>query len=170
MAKTRTWAGETAISSADRPNTKAMRDAAAIVFHTSVTDAVEEFGGTTRGLAEALMREGDTRKVSSIQRNIQRWLNYENNTGKESSKPSKAAQTGVNRAAMQERRGSGATVHVSGTVSVNGYKRERDMEIPLEFDELMDFVENARWEALAEAYNVDELHAYGDVSIEIEVY
>ncbi len=169
MAKARSWAGETAVSSADRPNTKAMQDAAAIVFHSSVSDAVDEFGGT-RGLAEALMREGDTRKVSSIQRNIQRWLNYEQGTGKESSKPSKAAQTGVNRATMQERGGSGAAVHVSGTVSVNGYKRERDMEIPLEFDELMNFVEDARWEALAEAYNVDELHAYGDVSIEIEVY
>jgi hypothetical protein len=169
MAKGRSWAGETAISGSDRPNTKALQDASAIVYHSSIEDAVAEFGGT-RGLAESLKREGDTRKLSSIQRNIQRWLNYERGTGKESSKPSKAGQANVNRAVLKERGTNGATVSVNGTISVNGYKRVREVEIPLSEDELMSFLENASWEALADAYNVNEFHAYGDVSISIEMY
>lgn len=177
MAKTRSWSGEKATTSADIPNYAAL-DSARESFlsgHTSVTDAVAEFGGTN-ALAKALLsakgNETPTKsQLNGQMRNIQRYLQYEK-TGvknKNSFAPAKAARSIINTATAKEKaKNSGITVKMKGEMSVQGYKRNRNISFTMSGDEAEAFLDDPSFEALAEAYGVNELIAYDDNSISIE--
>jgi hypothetical protein len=150
--------------------------------HISVSDAVEEAGGT-RNVAIALLRDkgvdvgsldkkAASRAIQSQQRNIQRWQNYEKGiTGKQAHKPSAAGQAAINRAAGENRINAdeGLDVHIEGQVTINGYERDspRTIDIHMNPEQARAFVANPTFEKLASAYGVAELHTYPGTTLQV---
>lgn len=160
-------------------NTDGLRAAIENAPHWTVDDVLTEIGGDrahrTSNLArELLSLKGNdhptSRELSSQMRSIQRWVNYEAGvTGKQASRPSKAAQGLLNRAGRNAQAArDGFTIAMSGDIEVNGYKRpDRSASVHLSGDRALSFLNNPNWQDLADAYGVDSLHALGDAEIDI---
>ncbi len=188
MAKIRSWSGEEAIvdPSAEANNGQFVESVigAGIQLRTSVTEAIEQFGGT-RALAEKLVEMGFSsgkNPVRNMQRNLQRYSQYER-SGKKSTNARPAPegiQRAINKASRedaiqkkQEEGGGGIagadgthTISLRGKITVNGYKRDRHIkEIFMDDDDFYDFLDDlaegefdSAWDRLADAYDVKELH------------
>ena len=169
------WAGEEQVSSYAGTDNSGLQAQATLTGggNWSVSDAVAELGSNRRlaekMLAEKGITEPTSRQISSQMRNIQRWLVAERGeTGKQAHKPAKGTQAAINKAGRQAAHGNdSARINIKGSASVNGYKRNRDIEVTLSPDEAEAFFEAIEsgnmedaWGMLASGYDVSELHAY----------
>lgn len=143
----------------------------------TVDDVLTELGGTGRDatarLAEKLLDarglEATKKNIENQQRSINRWLNYERGTGKESRKPNKEMQAAMNKIGRNAQMArDGFTVAMSGDISVNGYRRSnRNAKVHLQGEHAEKFLNSPNWGSLAAAYGASELHGYGNVDIKI---
>lgn len=154
-------------------NIGALRQAVANTQWT-VHDTVAEVGGT-RATAIALLQDRgisspSKTEIASQMRSINRWLNYENGTGKQSRKPSAEARRALNHVGRDRKAAQdGMIINVAGDLAVQGYKRNRNATIELDPDDIMDFLDDPSWEALGEAYVGDEdgLYGFGDLDFDL---
>jgi hypothetical protein len=182
------WAGEEKISREEAEataDTAQLEQQASIAGHWTVTDIVAELGGPGRGggtrrLAEQLLAaKGITSPtkahLSGEMRNVNRYMQYER-TGVRSTNsfaPARGVRQVVNQIGNADAATRGGTLHIhlSGPISVQGYKRHREIDIFLEGETAASWLQNPDWDTLATEYlnNPEgELHAYEGSSIEIE--
>jgi hypothetical protein len=149
-------------------NVGALREAIAATQWT-VADTVAELGGTRATAIELLRDRGNSApskaEISYQQRSINRWLNYEAGTGKQSRKPSAEMRRALNHVGRDRQAASnGFKVHISGEIAVQGYKRDRNATVPLSGDRALSFLDNPNWGDLGKAYlgDSDSLYGFGD--------
>ena len=183
------WGGEEHITSQEAEalaDTGQLVAAAQIGGHWTITDIVGLFGGPGRGggtrrLAEMLLEEkgiDDPSKtqLSNEMRNVNRYMQYEKTGVRNSNSfaPGADARKLVNAIGTQRaiEQGKGVHIHLNGPISVQGYKRDRTIDIYLYGDEAAGWLENPDWQTLADAYipgdGEAELHGYDGVDIDVD--
>ncbi len=184
------WGGESGITRDDAEamaDTAQLNQQASIAGHWTVSDIVAELGGPGRGggtrrLAEQLLADkgidSPTKsQLSGEMRNVNRYMQFER-TGVRSSNsfaPGKEARARVNEIGTNSavRAGKHLRIKMNGPISVQGYKRERSIDINLSGADAAEFLQNPNWDTLADAYlpgarGGGELHAYDGASIDID--
>src|SRR5690348_4960857 len=114
-----------ASSPGEKPNTEALHVAIQQQGQWSVEDIIDELGGSEehakRHVAEQLLQargmDINPKNISSQMRSINRWLNFEQGTGKQARKPSKDMQRVLNRIGRNAQMArDGFTVAMSGDI------------------------------------------------------
>jgi hypothetical protein len=154
-------------------NTEALSDEAGLLSHWAVTDAVKELGGTRKAAIAMIEERGgtvDKKSIANQMRNLQRYIEYERTgvKGKNSFAPTREKREIINDVATQKAARKGLKITMSGNISVNGYKRQRNIELILDSDQAADFLSDPNFEVLADAYHSNELHGYDDLDIQVE--